>query len=131
MSESGDCVVVVDIGGTTLKGAAFDRDGHVLAARTVPTFGVNGRAADSVSDLVRQLLDLMRGPDRCPAAIAVLAAGLVALVALTDPAVVIIGGWVGQAGAALLNPLGAALAARLTWRAHPRLLASVPGPRAA
>ena len=296
MSESRDCVVAVDIGGTTLKGAAFDRDGHVLAARTRPTFGVNGRAADSVSDLVRQLLELMRGQDRCPAAIGTacpgmvdtrrgvvlsavnldwaglplrarlqeefalpvalehdaraaalgeqaaqacgpdaarpgplrdfafipigtgiaaaivaggrlvdgatgsagefghipvvpggrpcacgqlgcieayasgpaiearytelgggrlsagqiaasagqderagrvwasavdaLAAGLVALVALTDPAVVIIGGGVGQAGAALLDPLGAALAARLTWRTHPRLLASVLGPRA-
>lgn len=304
MTESRDCVVAVDIGGTTLKGAAFDRDGHVLAARTRPTFGVNGRATDSVSDLIRQLLGLMRAQDRCPAAVGIaspgmvdtrrgvvisavnlgwaglplrarlqeefalpvaldhdaraaalgeqaarahrpgsggpdaaspgplrdfafipigtgiaaaivaggrlvdgatgsagefghipvvpggrrcacgqsgcieayasgpaiearyagltgqqrsaaeiaasasrageggqagqvwaeaidaLAAGLVALVALTDPAVVIIGGGVGQAGAALLEPLGAALAARLTWRAHPRLLSSVLGPRA-
>jgi glucokinase len=296
MSDSRDCVVAVDIGGTTLKGAVFDRDGHVLAVRTRPTFGVHGRAADSVSDLIRQLLDLMRGQDRCPAAVGAaspgmvdtrrgvvisavnldwaglplrarlqeefalpvalehdaraaalgeqaaraggpdaaspgplrdfafipigtgiaaaivtggrlvdgatgsagefghipvvpggrpcacgqlgcieayasgpaiearytelgggrrsagqiaasagqderagrvwasavdaLAAGLVALVALTDPAVVIIGGGVGQAGAALLDPLAEALAARLTWRAHPRLLESVLGPRA-
>ena len=77
MTELRDCVVAVDIGGTTLKGAAFDRRGRVLAARTRPTFGVCERAADSLSALVRELLDLMREQDRCPAAIGIASPGMV------------------------------------------------------
>jgi len=77
VTEPRECVVAVDIGGTTLKGAAFDRRGRVLAARTRPTFGVSDRVADSLSALVREFLDLMRGQDRCPAAIGVASPGMV------------------------------------------------------
>jgi glucokinase len=296
MSELRECVVAVDIGGTTLKSAVFDRAGRVLAACTRPTFGVNDSPADSLRALLRQHLDLLRADGRHPAAVGIscpgmvdtgrgvvvsavnlgwsglplraqlteefglpvslehdaraaalgeqaaqacraggggtgplrdfafipigtgiaaaivaggqlvtgtagaagefghipvvpggrqcacgqrgcieahasgpavrarfqeiggdqrstaeiaasaghdrragqvwaeaidaLTTGLVALVALTDPAAVIIGGGVARAGAALLKPLDAALSARLTWRAQPRLLLSMLGPRA-
>jgi glucokinase len=63
-------------------------------------------------------------------AVDALASGIITLTAVVDPAVVVLGGGVARAGAALLDPLGRMLASRLTWRAAPALSLSVLGPRA-
>lgn len=63
-------------------------------------------------------------------AIDALATGIIGLIAAVDPATVVLGGGVAQAGAALFDPLGSRLAARLTWRPVPALSPSVLGPRA-
>lgn len=52
-----DCVIAIDVGGSTLKGAAFAQDGSILARHTMPTFAVRGDAADGVRALLRTLLD--------------------------------------------------------------------------
>jgi glucokinase len=54
-------------------------------------------------------------------AVSALADGLLAAIALYDPELVVLGGGLAEAGAALLEPLGAALANRRTFHQLPRL----------
>ncbi len=63
-------------------------------------------------------------------AVGALADGVVIATMAVDPAVVVLGGGLSQAGGALLNPLRAGVAARLTWRPPPRLELSPLGERA-
>ncbi|GAA1953090.1 ROK family protein [Kitasatospora viridis] len=63
-------------------------------------------------------------------AVAALADGLLAAVTLLDPQRVVIGGGLSRAGAALLDPLRAALAERLTFQAAPELVPAELGHRA-
>lgn len=74
-SESG--VVAVDVGGTTLKGAAFHSDGSVLARLAVPTFSVGSGAEDGLRWLIRDLIRRLRSLDLRIEAIAVSSPGLV------------------------------------------------------
>ncbi|MFJ7245035.1 ROK family protein [Kitasatospora sp. NPDC098652] len=60
-------------------------------------------------------------------AVAALADGLAATTALLDPERIVIGGGLARAGAALLTPLGTALAERLAFRTPPRLVAAEHG----
>jgi glucokinase len=60
-------------------------------------------------------------------AVDALATGIIGLTAVVDPAVVVLGGGVARAGAALSDPLARLLATRLTWRAVPELSSSALG----
>jgi glucokinase len=51
-----------------------------------------------------------------------LADALAAAVTLVAPALVVVGGGLAEAGAQLIDPLDAALAARLTFQRRPRLV---------
>jgi len=75
-----DAALAVDIGGTTLKGAAFDSAGHMVARRTVGTFDTEGDAYSGVL----QLLRLLRG-DALAAGFSLAGIGL-ASPGLVDPA---------------------------------------------
>ncbi|MFB6395280.1 ROK family protein [Polymorphospora lycopeni] len=59
-----------------------------------------------------------------------LADGLLVAQALFDPAVVVLGGGLAEAGAALLDPLRAALRQRLTFHREPRLVRATLGDEA-
>ncbi|MEV0728787.1 ROK family protein [Polymorphospora sp. NPDC050346] len=59
-----------------------------------------------------------------------LADGLLVAQALFDPAVVVLGGGLAEAGAALLDPLRAALRKRLTFHREPRLVRATLGDEA-
>jgi len=63
-------------------------------------------------------------------AITALAIGLTSATLLLDPAVIVLAGGLAQAGDALLEPLAADLAERLTWRPAPPLVVSTLGARA-
>jgi glucokinase len=63
-------------------------------------------------------------------AVTALADGLAALTVLTDPGLIVLGGGLSLAGSQLLDPVRAALAPRLTFRAAPELALSVLGDRA-
>jgi glucokinase len=56
-TELNDSALAVDIGGTTLKGAAFNTTGHIIARRTIGTFDVNGDPYAGVLALLRLLRD--------------------------------------------------------------------------
>ncbi|SHG14207.1 glucokinase [Jatrophihabitans endophyticus] len=60
-------------------------------------------------------------------AVTALSLGLVAATALYDPELVVIGGGLAAAGSVLLDPLVAALTARLAWRAPPPLVLAALG----
>lgn len=51
-SELTNSALAVDIGGTTLKGAAFDISGRILARRTIGTFDVDGDPYAGVATLL-------------------------------------------------------------------------------
>ncbi|ARC56262.1 Glucokinase [Frondihabitans sp. 762G35] len=70
-------VVAVDIGGTTIKGAAFDDRGALLDRLTVPTFGVESSAVESLAALVGRLEGAIAGGGRRLAGIGVASPGLV------------------------------------------------------
>lgn len=63
-------------------------------------------------------------------AVSALAVALAWYTMVLDPALVIIGGGLAEAGDALFTPLRAALATRLTWREPPRVEAGALGPSA-
>ena len=63
-------------------------------------------------------------------AIDALADGLHATVTLNDPEVVVVGGGLAEAGDALLVPLDAALAGRLTFQRKPALVKAALGDEA-
>jgi glucokinase len=56
--------------------------------------------------------------------------GLAACTMLLDPALIVLGGGLAQAGDALIEPVRAELGARLTWRAAPNVALSSLGTRA-
>lgn len=69
--------VAVDVGGTTIKGAAFTDAGTVLAQRTVATFAPGRDALGSVRAVVAGLLDDISRTGARPAGIGVSSPGLV------------------------------------------------------
>jgi glucokinase len=48
-------VIAIDIGGTTLKGAVFDRLGSAVCRRRIGTFSVEGSALAGIQSLIRDL----------------------------------------------------------------------------
>ncbi|WP_420369831.1 ROK family protein [Curtobacterium sp. L1-20] len=60
-------------------------------------------------------------------AVDALAAGVAILAAVLDPAVVVVGGGLGESGERLLGPLRTAVDARLGWRPPPRIEQSLAG----
>lgn len=54
-TRSNPAFIGVDLGGTTIKAVAIDTDGHVLARRTVTTFGVDNSALASLHSVIEQL----------------------------------------------------------------------------
>ena len=54
-SERRTVALAIDIGGTTLKGAAVDQDGVVVSERTVDTFAVSGEAFAGIRALLESL----------------------------------------------------------------------------
>jgi glucokinase len=64
-------------------------------------------------------------------AIAALATGIVMLTAVLDPAAIVIGGGLSEAGEQLLMPLRRAVAEGLRWRSAPPIEQSLLGPAAA
>jgi glucokinase len=54
-SERPAAALAIDIGGTTLKGAAFDRTGQLVAQKTIGTFDHNGDAFAGVLALLQAL----------------------------------------------------------------------------
>lgn len=60
-------------------------------------------------------------------AVDALAAGVAMLAAVLDPAVVVVGGGLGESGERLLAPLRTAVDARLGWRPSPRIEQSLAG----
>ncbi|WP_182047427.1 ROK family protein [Curtobacterium sp. ME26] len=78
--------------------------------------------------------DIVAAVDTDPVAAAVwadavdaLAAGVAILAAVLDPAVVVVGGGLGESGERLLAPLRTAVDARLGWRPSPRIEQSLAG----
>lgn len=63
-------------------------------------------------------------------AVDALAVALAAYTMVLDPALVVVGGGLAEAGDALLGPLRERLAARLVWREPPAVVASALGPSA-
>ena len=60
-------------------------------------------------------------------AVAALATSLATCTMLLDPGIIVLGGGLAAAGAALLDPVATQLAARLTWRTPPPVVASYLG----
>lgn len=69
--------VAVDVGGTTIKGAAFTDEGAVLAQRTVATFAPDRDALGSVRRVVSELLAELAGAGAHPAGVGIASPGLV------------------------------------------------------
>ncbi|WP_213814271.1 ROK family protein [Glaciihabitans sp. dw_435] len=69
--------LAIDIGGTTLKGAAVDRDGRVVTESTVGTFAVGDNAFAGVRALLRLLHTEAEDLGHAPAGIGIASPGLV------------------------------------------------------
>ena len=89
-----------------------------------------GGRAETVVDLVASLGIDPIAQRTWSEAIDALARGIHGVVALFDPATVVLGGGLAQAGAQLFQPLQERLDELLTWRTAPRLAPSVLGPSA-
>lgn len=77
-TPAGDtAVIAIDIGGTTIKGAAFAPHGSVLERATVPTFGPEGSPLEATSALIAQLAVGVSAGGRRLAGIGVASPGLV------------------------------------------------------
>lgn len=72
-----DVVLAVDIGGTTVKGAVFDRFGEVIARETTRTFAISGDAYASVLDLATSLYSTAVDAGFAPVGIGLASPGLV------------------------------------------------------
>jgi glucokinase len=107
----------VPAGGGTLETVA---SGRSIAERYAAV--ASSVAAVTAADVVERA---QRGDELAAAvwreALASLADVLAGAVAMVDPAVIVIGGGMSRAGAALLDPLRAGLSARLPWRPPPSL----------
>lgn len=89
-----------------------------------------GTHAHSTRELVARLPE---DPDAAivwAEALDVLAQGIMVLSALLDPAEIVLGGGLAEAGAVLIDPLRDRIAAGQRWRRPPRLTLSALGPRA-
>jgi len=110
----------VHVGEGTLETIA---SGRSIAARYAALGGVDDDGAPVSAATVVRRSGL--GDERATAvwgeAIESLADVLASAVAMVDPAVIIIGGGLSRAGAALLDPLRAGLTTRLPWRSPPIL----------
>ena len=73
---------------------------------------LGGRRADTAADRAWQ------------DAVEALSLGLATTTLLLDPALIVLGGGLSRAGAALLDPVRHALAARLAWRSAPPVVLS-------
>ena len=93
-------------GGSLLARGVLDRAGGDPEAITGPLITEAARAGDPFA--VEQLAELGRW----------LGEGIASLTAILDPAVVVIGGGVSEAGDLLLDPVRAAFSAQLTGRGH-------------
>ncbi|GAA2001309.1 MULTISPECIES: ROK family glucokinase [Nocardioides] len=93
-------------GGSLLARTLLDRAGGAAEAITGPLITEAAREGDPFA--VEQLADLGRW----------LGEGIASLTAVLDPAVVVIGGGVSEAGELLLGPIRQAFAANLTGRGH-------------
>lgn len=82
---------------------------------------LGGTAARSSADVVRLQGHDPIAQEAWDTAITALSIALTALIAITDPRTVVIGGGLSRAGAALIDPLRVALACRLRWRPTPRI----------
>lgn len=89
-----------------------------------------GRSATSAPELVACLEVDTVARQVWGEAVDALALGVAGLTAVLDPTTVVVGGGLSSAGDALLDPLERRLRDQLTWRAPPRLVRSVLGPRA-
>ena len=74
-SASADAIVAIDIGGTTLKGAAFDSAGNVIARHTVLTFAIDVLAG--LTALIRHLHTAAEQAGFRPSGIGIASPGLV------------------------------------------------------
>ncbi|MBZ5734300.1 ROK family glucokinase [Nocardioides sp. TRM66260-LWL] len=99
-------------GGSLLARHVLDRAGGDVHAITGPMITEAARAGDPFS--IEQLADLGRW----------LGEGLASLAAVLDPAVIVLGGGVSEAGELLLGPVRSTFGANLTGRGH-RPLAEV------
>ncbi|WP_286344647.1 ROK family protein [Frondihabitans sucicola] len=70
-------IVAVDIGGTTIKGAAFGPSGIVLERATVPTFGAEGSPLAATVELIGKLADAVSAGGHRLTGIGVASPGLV------------------------------------------------------
>ena len=107
----------VPVGAGTLETMA---SGRSIAARY--TAAAPPGTAVTAADVIRRA---EQGDELAAAvwqqALAALADVLASAVAMLDPAVIVIGGGVSRAGAAVLDPLRAGLTSRLPWRRPPAL----------
>jgi glucokinase len=97
-------------GGSLLARGLLDRAGGDPEKITGPLITEAARAGDPFA--IEQLADLGRW----------LGEGIASLTAVLDPAVVVIGGGVSEAGELLLEPIRAAFASQLTGRGHRPML---------
>lgn len=72
-----EAALAIDIGGTTLKGAAFDGAGRVVARRTAGTFDIDGDAYAGVLALLGMLRDDARAAGFTLAGIGLASPGLI------------------------------------------------------
>lgn len=86
-----------------------------------------GTGATTTPELVRSLADDPVAASVWNDLIDALAVGLSSLSAVLDPARIVIGGGLSRAGAPLIEPLRAAIDARLGWRPTPLLVQSALG----
>lgn len=77
VEEDPSCVLAIDIGGTTLKGAVFDAQGQQRARHAAPTFGAGGDPYRGVVQLLETLRDDAIDGGRVPKAIGIGTPGLV------------------------------------------------------
>lgn len=75
MASEGERVVAIDVGGTTIKGAVFDRRGHVCSEKRRPTGAERG--AETVIESILALADELASMDPRPAAFGIAVPGLV------------------------------------------------------
>jgi glucokinase len=97
-------------GGSLLARGLLDRAGGDPEKITGPLITEAARAGDPFA--IEQLADLGKW----------LGEGIASLTAVLDPAVVVIGGGVSEAGELLLEPIRAAFASQLTGRGHRPML---------
>jgi glucokinase len=76
---AGAAVLAFDVGGTDIKSALFDAEGHRRALRRTPTPSGARRTPPAIADELARLADLIRRehPDAAPAAAGVLVPGIV------------------------------------------------------
>ncbi|WP_183086109.1 ROK family protein [Mycetocola tolaasinivorans] len=123
-------IVVVPGGEPCPCGLAGCVEIYASAASILRRYRERGGNAEGTEQIVARLATDTRAAEVWTDAIDALARGLAAVSALLDPAMIVIGGGLGQAGDALLDPLRARARTLLPWKPFPPLRASVTGARA-